>query len=151
MPPGHSAASTVMLPAGSRVPCHQPSSMFTYWYPAAFRPLETIASACPLITLKLILAAKLFHEAQPMGGPDRLLALPPAPPAPPAPPPVPPAMPPAPACAALPPVELPPPPFAFPATAEPPALVPPAPPAVPVPLVPGVDPPELAPPAVTAP
>src|SRR6266540_993352 len=68
MPPGHSAVSTVMLPAESRVPCHQPSSMLTYWYPASLRPDATSASTCSLMTLYVIFAANVFHDAQPIGG-----------------------------------------------------------------------------------
>lgn len=67
MPPGHSEVSTVLLPALSRVPCHQPSSMLTYWYPAAGSPAETNASTCCSMTLWSIFAAKLFQEAQPRG------------------------------------------------------------------------------------
>src|SRR5690349_19277220 len=68
MPPGHSLVSTTMLPAASRVPCHHPSSMLTYWYPASFRPRDTSASVCALMTLALMFAAKLFHDALPIGG-----------------------------------------------------------------------------------
>ena len=68
MPPGHSLVSTTMLPAASRVPGHHPSSMLTYWYPASFRPHDTSASVCALMTLALMFAAKLFHDALPIGG-----------------------------------------------------------------------------------
>src|SRR5207237_1105417 len=57
-----------MFPAPSRVPCHQPSSMLTYAYPASLMPDATIASACCRITLALICAAKLFQGSQPIGG-----------------------------------------------------------------------------------
>lgn len=42
--------------------------MLTWLYPAAASPDDTSASACALITLKLIFAAKVFHDAHPIGG-----------------------------------------------------------------------------------
>src|SRR6185437_13058666 len=68
MPPGQSALFTVMLPDESRVPCHQPSSILTYWYPAASMPEEASASVCASITLAFIFAANEFQDAHPIGG-----------------------------------------------------------------------------------
>src|SRR5438045_7113773 len=113
MPAGNLVLSHCRTPFESR-PLIQQSSMLTYWYPAAAMPLETIASATPLIRDSLGLQPKLFHEFQPMGGvaPTTALPVPPPPPvaplAPPAgAPPLPPACaPPFPPAPAAPPASL---------------------------------------------
>src|SRR5262252_11032343 len=56
-----------MKPFSSRLTCQQ-SSITTYWYPASFIPLETIASAMDLIISSLTLQPNLFQLFQPMGG-----------------------------------------------------------------------------------
>ena len=56
--------------------------MFTYWYPTAAMPFETMASAMPLTSVSLGLHPKVFHEFQPIGG-VAPTACEPAPPAPP--------------------------------------------------------------------
>src|SRR5579859_4716578 len=68
---GHALASTTMFPCSSRWPSHQPSSMFTYLYPAFFIPVETIASAWLTITCESTVFEKLFHDDQPIGGGGR--------------------------------------------------------------------------------
>src|SRR3954468_17019459 len=103
---------------------------------AAVAPRPMSAKRTVSMTLKLILAAKLFHDAQPMGGPECALAVPPALPPPPAP-----ALPPAPELSP-PPVVVPP-----PAPKEPPSLLP----FVSLPPALGLDPPELVTPPIAPP
>ena len=56
-----------IFPSASRVPSH-PSSMLMYWYPAAFIPLVTIASAWARIMESSILGPNLFQLFHPIGG-----------------------------------------------------------------------------------
>src|SRR5215831_2974002 len=56
-----------MKPFSSRLTCQQ-SSITTFWYPASFIPLETIASAMDLIISSLTLQPNLFQLFQPIGG-----------------------------------------------------------------------------------
>ncbi len=65
---GHALGLTTILPFASRCPNHQPSSMFTYSYPALCNPDESIARACSITMAASTVFEKLFQEDQPMGG-----------------------------------------------------------------------------------
>src|SRR5579872_6913330 len=65
---GHALGSTTMFPCVSRSPSHQPSSIFTYAYPAFFRPDLTIASACAFATSELMVFENEFQDDHPIGG-----------------------------------------------------------------------------------
>src|SRR3954468_24423933 len=67
MPDGKCSLLGVMKPRASRSPCQQ-SSMLTYWYPAAFMPVETMASAVSRIICSFTLQPNLFQLFQPSAG-----------------------------------------------------------------------------------
>src|SRR5689334_6858648 len=70
MPLGNRVLLGTSLPAESRVFSAQQSSMLTYSYPAAFRPLSTKMSAMPLTIASLNSArqAVVFQLLKPIGG-----------------------------------------------------------------------------------
>src|SRR5690349_10818470 len=68
MPLGNFAGSATRFPLPSRVFLDQQSSMFTYLYPAAAIPLDTIASAVWRISVSLTLQPKEFQSFQPNCG-----------------------------------------------------------------------------------
>src|SRR5262245_31344407 len=68
MPSGNLVKSGCRLPAASRLCCIQQSSMFTYWYPAAARPDDTILSAVCLTSASDTLQPYAFQSFQPIGG-----------------------------------------------------------------------------------
>ena len=68
MPSGNLVKSGRRLPLESRVDCIQQSSMFTYWYPAAASPEDTILSAVCLIRASDTLHLYAFQSFQPIGG-----------------------------------------------------------------------------------
>src|SRR5215467_13867686 len=68
MPSGNLAGLATRLPFASRLGSAQQSSMFTYWYPAAARPDDTIACAVCSTSASLTLQPKAFQSFHPIGG-----------------------------------------------------------------------------------
>src|SRR3954469_14567478 len=70
MPLGKRAGSGTRLPWALRCGSAQQSSMFTYWYPTAFRPLLTNRSAMLLIiaSLNVFVHFVEFQLLNPIGG-----------------------------------------------------------------------------------